>query len=104
MTALWLLGWMVRSETSLSSIVLFEGSSDWKELFEEVWRDFSESTLAIGKLSIDVKILSSFSYFSILKRLFLVDFALREDLLFNTSYLIMQPKLGKFVGVLLFLR
>jgi hypothetical protein len=75
-----------------------------EKLRDDVCNDFSESTLPIGKLSIDVSIFSSFSYFSILNLLFLVDFAFSDDLLFSTSYLIMQPKLGKFFDDRLFFR
>jgi len=47
--------------------------------------DLFDSIVGVGKLSIDVRILSSLSYFYILKRLLRVDLALREDLLFSTS-------------------
>ncbi len=104
MTALWLDdGFMLRSDMLFNYIVLF----DWfyelytlDELFDDVCKDFYESTFAVGKLSIDVSIFNSFSYFYILNRLLRVDFAFKDDLLFNTSYLIMHPKLGKFIELL----
>lgn len=72
-----------------TSTVVCDISSDWKtfkELFDDdVFKDFDDSPLGVGKLSIDVSIFSSFSYFYILKRLFRVDFAFKEDLLFSAS-------------------
>ncbi len=56
-----------------------------EELFDSVWIDFYDSTGGVGKLSIEVRIFNSLSYFYILKRLLRVDFAFNEDLLFNTS-------------------
>ena len=88
---------------SLYYIVSLEGYYDCRtdpELFEDVFSDSYESAFGVGKLSIDVRIFSSFSYFYILNLLFLVDFAFSDDLLFRTSYLTIQPKLGKLVGVL----
>jgi len=87
--------------------VLFDTSYDWNtldELLLDACNDFYESTLDIGKLSIDVNIFNSFNYFYILNLLFRVDLAFNDDLLFNTSYLMIHPKLGKLVGLLQFLR
>ncbi len=58
----------------------------------------------VGKQSIDVRIFNSFSYFYILNLLFRVDLALREDLLFKTSYLTIHPRLGMFMEHLEVLR